>query len=45
MLSLAELSRAVRVLEPRIAGHRLQRVVQPDAKRVVLSTYGPAEDR
>ena len=45
MLSLAELSRAVRVLEPRIVGHRLQRVVQPDANRVVLSTYGPAEAR
>jgi predicted ribosome quality control (RQC) complex YloA/Tae2 family protein len=45
VLSLAELSRAVRVLEPRIAGHRLQRVVQPDANRVVLSTYGSAEAR
>jgi predicted ribosome quality control (RQC) complex YloA/Tae2 family protein len=45
VLSLAELSRAVRVLEPCIAGHRLQQVVQPSADRVVLSTYGPAEDR
>jgi predicted ribosome quality control (RQC) complex YloA/Tae2 family protein len=45
VLSLAELSRAVRVLGPRIAGHRLQQVVQPDAYRVVLSTYGPARER
>ncbi len=44
MLSLVELSRAVRALEARIAGHRVQAVVQPDDARVVLTTYGPAED-
>lgn len=40
MLSLAELERALRVLDARIAGHRLQEVVQPDAQRVVLTSWG-----
>ncbi len=44
MLSLVELSRAVRALEARIAGHRVQGVVQPDDASVVLTTYGPADD-
>jgi predicted ribosome quality control (RQC) complex YloA/Tae2 family protein len=41
VLSLAELERTVRVLAPRLAGHRLQDVVQPDAQRIVLTSYGP----
>jgi predicted ribosome quality control (RQC) complex YloA/Tae2 family protein len=40
VLSLAELERVVRVLDARIAGHRIQAVVQPDAERVVLDCYG-----
>jgi predicted ribosome quality control (RQC) complex YloA/Tae2 family protein len=40
MLSLSELRRAVRVLEARISGHRLQAVAQPDGQSVVLTTYG-----
>ncbi|MGI9592746.1 MAG: NFACT family protein, partial [Myxococcota bacterium] len=41
MLSLAELSRAATELAARVAGHRIQEVIQPDAQRVVLTTYGP----
>ena len=44
MLSLVELSRAVRVLEDRLRGHRVQAIVQPDDASVVLTTYGPADD-
>ena len=40
MLSLTELSRAVRVMASRVTGHRVQEVVQPDGQRVVLTTYG-----
>ena len=40
MLSLVELERAVRALDARLAGHRVQEVVQPDAERVVLGTWG-----
>jgi predicted ribosome quality control (RQC) complex YloA/Tae2 family protein len=40
MLSLSELRRAVRVLEARISGHRLQAVAQPDGQSVLLTTYG-----
>lgn len=45
MLSLVELSRAARALAARIEGHRLREVGQPDAERVVLSTWGPAAER
>lgn len=41
MLSLVEVSRASRVLETRIVGHRLQAAVQPDAMTLVLEFYGP----
>ena len=44
MLSLAEISRAVRILDARIAGHRVQGIVQPDDTSVVLTTFGPADD-
>ena len=40
MLSLAELERVLPVLDARIAGHRLREVVQPDAERVVLTSWG-----
>ena len=40
MLSLAELRRAVPLLETRLRGHRVQAIAQPDATSVVLSTYG-----
>jgi predicted ribosome quality control (RQC) complex YloA/Tae2 family protein len=40
MLTLGELRRAARALELRIAGHRLQAVVQPDGFRIALTTYG-----
>ncbi len=36
MLSLAELRRAVRLLDEACAGARLERVIQPDRERVVL---------
>lgn len=42
MLSLAELSRVVAALAPRVGGHRIQEIAQPDAFRVVLTTYGSA---
>jgi len=49
MLSLRELRRAVRAIERRLRGpdgegHRLERVVQPDANRLVLSFYGRDAD-
>ncbi|MDJ0849457.1 MAG: NFACT RNA binding domain-containing protein [Myxococcota bacterium] len=40
MLSLAELARAVRVLDAAISGHRLQDASQPAPERVVLTLYG-----
>ena len=40
MLTLAELSRAVRVLEPQLVGRRIQDVAQPDEVRVVLTAFG-----
>jgi len=41
VLSLAELSRVVPELASRVTGHRVQEVVQPDAQRLALTTYGP----
>jgi predicted ribosome quality control (RQC) complex YloA/Tae2 family protein len=41
LLSLAELSRAANEMANRVTGHRVQEIVQPDAQRVVLTTYGP----
>jgi predicted ribosome quality control (RQC) complex YloA/Tae2 family protein len=43
VLSLVELERAARVLDRLVSGDRLQGAVQPDASRVVLSTYGQAD--
>ncbi|MDP7570432.1 MAG: NFACT family protein, partial [Myxococcota bacterium] len=40
MLSLTELERAVRVVEPRVVGRRIQEIAQPDGQRVVLTAYG-----
>jgi predicted ribosome quality control (RQC) complex YloA/Tae2 family protein len=40
MLSLRELRRAAAVLNRGLAGHRLERVVQPAADQLVLSFYG-----
>jgi len=40
LLSLTELERAVRVLEPRLVGRRIQEIAQPDAERVALTAYG-----
>jgi predicted ribosome quality control (RQC) complex YloA/Tae2 family protein len=40
MLSLTELRRAVILLDGLISGHRVQAVLQPDAKSIVLTTYG-----
>lgn len=45
MLSLAELRRAVRVLDAELAQARLQRVVQADATSVVLSFFGGGEEK
>ena len=44
MLSLAELRRAVRLLDARIGGHRLQAVAQPDERSLILTTYGGAAE-
>jgi len=44
MLSLAELRRAVRALDARIAGARLQRIVVPDEHSLVLGLYGLGEE-
>jgi predicted ribosome quality control (RQC) complex YloA/Tae2 family protein len=43
VLTLAELTRAVRVLEPLLVGRRIQDVAQPDAVRVVLTAFGGGE--
>jgi predicted ribosome quality control (RQC) complex YloA/Tae2 family protein len=40
VLSLAELRRAVPLLEARLRGHRVQAIAQPDATSVVFTTYG-----
>lgn len=42
MLSLAELERVIPVLAWTVVGSRLQAVVQPDERRVVLTLYGAA---
>ena len=42
MLNLAEMERVARVLDRRLAGHRLQAMVQPDATSVALTFYGAA---
>ena len=39
MLSLTELRRAVTLLDAQISGHRIQAILQPDAKSIVLTTY------
>jgi predicted ribosome quality control (RQC) complex YloA/Tae2 family protein len=43
VLTLAELSRAVRVLAPQVVGRRIQDVAQPDETRVVLTAFGGGE--
>ena len=40
MLSLCELRRVAAILDSRFSGHRLERCVQPDAERLVLTLYG-----
>lgn len=40
MLSLTELRRAAVLLDAQISGHRIQAILQPDAKSIVLTTYG-----
>ncbi len=37
MLSLSELQRAVRIIQEKVAGARLRRIVQPDALQLVLT--------
>jgi len=44
MLSLAELRRAVRILDAELRQARLQHVIQPDATSVVLELYGRGDD-
>jgi predicted ribosome quality control (RQC) complex YloA/Tae2 family protein len=41
MMSLAELRRAVAILEREVVGHRVDRVAAPEARRVVLSLHSP----
>jgi predicted ribosome quality control (RQC) complex YloA/Tae2 family protein len=43
MLNLVELQRAVRILESRLIGARVQRAVQPDDYRLALACRGTAE--
>jgi len=40
VLSLRELERVVRILDASVVGHRIQEAVQPDAERLVVSTWG-----
>jgi len=40
MLSLTELRRAAAWLDAQISGHRIQAILQPDARSVVVTTYG-----
>ena len=42
MLSRNELSRAARLLEGRLAGHRVEKIVQANEHRLQLSLYGPS---
>jgi predicted ribosome quality control (RQC) complex YloA/Tae2 family protein len=44
LLTLAELRRVREVLNDRLRGHVVERFVQPDADRVVVSLYGRAPD-
>lgn len=44
MLSLNELSRIARLLNGRVLGHRIDKLVQADESRLQLSLYGPAPD-
>lgn len=44
MLSLREVERAAAILDRLLRGHRLQRVVQPDAHSLVLEWYGREGD-
>jgi predicted ribosome quality control (RQC) complex YloA/Tae2 family protein len=45
MLSFCELERAARILDSRIAGHRLQALTLPDGSSVVLTCYGKEAGR
>ena len=40
MLSLAELRRSIRLLEPLVVGRRVQRLIQPDDDSVALELFG-----
>jgi predicted ribosome quality control (RQC) complex YloA/Tae2 family protein len=42
MMSLAELRRAVAIIDRDFAGARIDKIVQPDARRVLLSLHGGA---
>ena len=44
MLSLCELRRATRVLDERMTGYRVERIVQTDAYAVVFTLYGRDAD-
>ncbi len=44
MLSLVEITRAARIVEARLRGHRLQAAVQPDRTTLVLEFYGSTDD-
>jgi predicted ribosome quality control (RQC) complex YloA/Tae2 family protein len=44
MLNLSELERIAPLLDGRLAGQRLQSIVQPDATSVALTFYGGSED-
>jgi predicted ribosome quality control (RQC) complex YloA/Tae2 family protein len=43
MLSLSELQRAVRIIQGKVAGARLRRIVQPDALKLVLTLETSSE--
>ncbi|MEE3327714.1 MAG: NFACT family protein, partial [Myxococcota bacterium] len=43
-MSLAEMRRVARVIQQYWVGHRLERCVQPDGERVVLSLYGRSSE-
>ncbi len=44
MMSLRELTRAVAILDRECAGARVDKIVQPDARRIVLSLYRAGRD-
>lgn len=44
MMSLAELRRAVAIVDRTLRGARVDRVVEPDARRVVISMRAPGRD-